>query len=149
MRTRHGEFGGILGKLLALLVLAALAAGGWWWMLGRFALPDAEPTKPTAVKAVFDYADRRDLGTDPFDAMERPDPKTGRGGGATDANYLRWFAEYGQTLTARAAWRLLDQGSAVPGLDMQAKAAEAHLTYLHHAQLAEYYRAKWLATSGD
>ena len=140
----RGEFGGILGKLLGLLLLALIAGGVWWWFFGRFAVPSEEPAKPTEITSVIDSVDRRDLGTDPFDAMVRPDPKTGRGGGSTDAFYVRWFAEYGKALTSRAAWRLLDQGTALTD-ELKGRATEAHLTYLHHAQLAEYYRAKWQA----
>ena len=148
MRTPRTQHGGILGKLLLLLVLAMAAGAAWWWWFGRFARPDEEPAKPTEIVSVLDYVDRRDLGTDPFDAMVRPDPKTGRGGGDPNAHYLRWYAEYGATLTARAAWRMFDQGAALTDL-VKNQAREAHLTYLHHAQLAEYYRAKWHEASGD
>lgn len=145
-RTQHG---GILVKFLLLLVLAGAAGAGWWWYLGRFALPDEPPVKPTEIVSVLDYVDRRDLGTDPFDAMARPDPRTGREGSqAPDAHYLRWFSEYGATLTARAAWRMFDQGASLTDA-VKDQARSAHLTYLHHAQLAEYYRAKWRESADE
>ena len=143
MRTQptRAQHGGILGSLLGLLLLAVIAGGVWWWFFGRFALPDEEPAKPTEVVGVIDYVGRRDLGTDPyrdFDDVERPDPK----GGLPDANYVRWKGEFGLALTTRAVWKGLDQGGALTDA-LKDKAREAHLTYLHHAQLAEYYRAKY------
>ncbi|MDA1195734.1 MAG: hypothetical protein O2894_11185 [Planctomycetota bacterium] len=147
MRMTRSQYGGILGGLLGLLLLATLLGGGWWWFFGRFALPSAEPTRPDAPRAVLDYEGRRDLGLDPFDEMVRPDPRTGRDGvGAALGDYTRWFTEYAATLTSRAAWRLLDQAGALAGADGQAQATDAHITYLHHAQLAEYYRARFEAT---
>lgn len=149
--THHPEHGGILGKLLGLVLLAIIAGGIWWWFMGRYALPDEEPKKPTEVVGVIDYVDRRDMGTDPyadFDDVTRPDPMTGRDGKVPDARYLRWSSEFGKAVAARAAWRVLDQGTALTDA-LKDKAREAHLTYLHHAQLAEYYRAKWQADAGE
>lgn len=149
--TTDAEHGGILSSMLGLLLLAVIAGGVWWWFFGRFALPSEEPARPTEVVGVIDYVGRRDLGTDPykdFDDVERPDPKLGRDGGVPDANYVRWAAEFGKALTARAAWKVLDQGGALTDA-LQDKAREAHRTYLHHAQLAEYYRAKYRAASDE
>jgi hypothetical protein len=149
---QSGQFGGILGKLLGLLVLAMLVGGGWWWFFGRFALPESEPSKLSKPTAVLDYAGRRDLGLDPFDALVRPDPKTAREGSPERMPaYLRWFKEYGATVAACATWRA-HNAIAVGGLGGEKVAElgrEAHLTYLHHAQLAEYYRAKWLEAGGE
>jgi len=151
MYTQRAQFGGILTKLLGLLVVATLLGSGWWWFFGRFALPDSEPTKPSSLTSVLDYAGRRDLGLDPFDAMARPDPKTAREGGAERLpDYLRWFTEYTATVGARAAWKILEQIDATVGGESTSNEnlREAHLTYLFHAQLAEYYRAKGLVAEG-
>lgn len=143
--TSHPEHGGVIGKLLPLLLLALVAGGVWWWFFGRFALPAEEPARPTEVRGVIDYVERRDLGTDPyrdFDDVTRPDPRLARREGVPHPHYLRWAGEFGKAVAARAAWRVLEQGTALTD-ELQAKATEAHITYLHHAQLAEYYRAKW------
>lgn len=147
----HPEHGGILGKLLALLLLAVIAGGVWWWFMGRYAVPDEEPKKPTEVTGVIDYVERRDMGTDPyasFDNVTRPDPRLGSDGKVPDARYLRWSTEFGKALAARAVWRGFEQGSALTDA-LKDQARDAHLTYLHHAQLAEYYRAKWQADAGE
>jgi hypothetical protein len=151
MKHPASQFGGILGKLPTLILLGLVVGGGWWWFFGRFGLPSSEPSKPTAVVSVLDYAGRRDLGTDPLDDMDRPDPKTGRDAPLDlKLTYARWFTEYTATVAARGAWRVLHHIGAgamdkTPGWD--GKVHEAHLTYLHHAQLAEYHRARWLAES--
>ena len=145
--SSHPEHGGILGKLLALLLLVAIAGAGWWWFMGRFALPSEEPEKPTEVTGVIDYVNGKDLGTDPykdFDDITRPDPRIGRDGKVPDAHYLRWSTEFGKAIAARAAWKVAEQGTALTDA-LKDQARNAHLTYLHHAQLAEYYRAKWEA----
>ena len=50
--SSHPEHGGILGKLIALLLLVAIAGAGWWWFMGRYTLPDEAPApgKPPRVK---------------------------------------------------------------------------------------------------
>lgn len=126
--------------LLVLLALLALGAG-WWWFLGRFRLPEKPPGEKSSVSSVLDYAGKRDLGTDPLEAMLKPSLSDMTQGGAEAKLHLAsWTSAYARATLARAGWKAAEAlgvlADALPG-------EQSQLDYLHQAQLAEYWRARY------
>ncbi len=141
IRSQRGLLRGAL--LLVLLAIIGLGAG-WYWFFGRFRVPDKEPARPSGVVSVLDYAGRRDLGSDPLDAMVKPDLDAVTEGGVEAKLHLtRWSAAHLQAALGRAKWKAAGLlGDARP-------LGEYHVDYLHHAQRAEYWHARYVNALGD
>jgi hypothetical protein len=133
---------GLLRGALLLLLLAAVAAGaGWWWFLGRFRVPEQAPARAESVAPVLDYADRKELGTDPLPDMEKPGlTDVGRGGAEAQVHLAKWGEAYARATAERLKWKTAEAaGAVISGVSPESY----HLDYLHQAQLAEYYRARY------
>ena len=131
----------IRGPLILLLLLVIAAGAGWWWFLGRFRVPEKAPERPEQVEAVLDYLGRTELGTDPLEQMEKPQLSDATQGGMEAKVHLKsWGEAYLKTAAARVAWKTAEAAGAL----VQGVSAESyHIDYLHHAQQAEYYRARY------
>ena len=150
MSSPHRQRGGVRMLLLVLGVLALGIGGAWWWFLGRYALPEQAPERTETPKAVLDYVGRRDLGLDPMAEMVAPDEAQARKAGV-DAKvyYARWQVAYLSARGARGQWQAASAVGAV--LDARAgreHAEQARLEYLHQAQTAEYWRARYAEAGG-
>jgi hypothetical protein len=132
----------IRSAMLLLLVLAVGIGVGWWWFVGRYALPDKAPARAESVEPVLDYVERSELGTDPLENMVKPSLSDATKGGVESKLHLKnWGEAYLKASAARVAWKTAAAaGSLVDGISSE----KYHLDYLHEAQLAEYYRARYL-----
>ena len=143
MQTRSvaASRGLLRGAMLFVLLLLLALGGGWWWFLGRFRVPEKPPGKTSSISAVLDYAGRRDLGTDPLAAMVRPSlSNVSQGGAEAKVHLSSWTSAYAKATLARAGWKAAE----ALGIVTDAVPSEQpHLDYLHEAQLAEYWRARY------
>ena len=140
--TPSSQRGLIKGPLILLLLVVIGAGVGWWWFLGRFRVPEKAPERADAVAPVLDYFGRSELGTDPLEKMDKPELADATKGGMEAKVHLKnWTEAYLKATAHRTAWKAADAaGQLVKGIS----AETYHLDYLHEAQRAEYYRAKYL-----
>ena len=143
MQTRSiaGSRGLLRGAMLLVLLVLLAFGGAWWWFLGRFRLPEQAPVRAGSASSVLDYAGKRDLGTDPLEAMVKPELSDVQQGGAeAKLHFTKWSGAYAEATLARTAWKAADALGVV--ID-EVPSKKYRLDYLHQAQLAEYWRARY------
>lgn len=137
----------VRGAIILVLLLVVGAGVAWYWFLGRFHLPEKPPERKGSVEVVLDYEGRRELGNDPLEQMEQPAlDSVMKGGAEAKLHWSKWSAAYVKAKAIRLRW----QAAQVAGEVTDAFPPEKyHLDYLHQAQLAEYWRARYVNALED
>jgi len=140
--TIAAQRGLIRGALILFLLLIVGAGVGWYWFLGRYRVPEKAPERAESVQVVLDYEGRRELGTDPMEQMEQPGLEAVMQGGAeAKLHWTKWSTAYVKAKAIRLQWQAAQAAGAVTNAFPSEK---YHLDYLHQAQLAEYWRARYV-----